>query len=105
MANLKEIRNRISSVTSTKQITSAMKMVSAAKLRKSQTAIVQLRPYSYQMEEVVCRLIEDNTEDIPCMKKRRTENKILLVALTSNKGLCSVFNSSIIKLTKKRIEE
>lgn len=105
MANLKEIRNRIASVSSTKQITSAMKMVSAAKLRKSQLAIVQLRPYSSQMEAMVYRLAGDKTEGIPFIKTKKDDNKILLITLTSNKGLCSVFNSSIIKLTKKRIEE
>lgn len=105
MANLKEIRNRIASVSSTKQITSAMKMVSAAKLRKSQSAIVQLRPYSSQMEAMVYRLADDKTEEIPFIKTKKDDNKILLIALTSNKGLCSVFNSSIIKLTKKIIEE
>lgn len=105
MANLKEIRNRISSVSSTKQITSAMKMVSAAKLRKSQGAIVQLRPYSQLMNEVVCRLTDSNIEDITYLKTKKIEKKVLLISLTSNKGLCSTFNSSIIKLTKLRINK
>lgn len=105
MANLKEIRNRISSVSSTKQITSAMKMVSAAKLRKSQGAIVQLRPYAQLMNEVVCRLTDSNIEDITYLKAKKIEKKVLLISLTSNKGLCSTFNSSIIKLTKLRINK
>lgn len=105
MANLKEIRNRISSVSSTKQITSAMKMVSAAKLRKSQGAIVQLRPYAQLMNEVVCRLTDSNIEDITYLKAKKIEKKVLLIPLTSNKGLCSTFNSSIIKLTKLRINK
>lgn len=105
MANLKEIRNRISSVSSTKQITSAMKMVSAAKLRKSQGAIVQLRPYAQLMNEVVCRLTDSNIEDITYLKAKKIEKKVLLIPLTSNKGLCSTFNSSIIKLTKQRINK
>ena len=105
MANLKEIRNRISSVSSTKQITSAMKMVSAAKLRKSQGAIVQLRPYAQLMNEVVCRLTDSNIEDITYLKEKKIEKKVLLIPLTSNKGLCSTFNSSIIKLTKLRINK
>ena len=105
MANLKEIRNRISSVSSTKQITSAMKMVSAAKLRKSQGAIVQLRPYAQLMNEVVCRLTDSNIEDITYLKTKKIEKKVLLIPLTSNKGLCSTFNSSIIKLTKLRINK
>ncbi len=105
MANLKEIRNRISSVSSTKQITSAMKMVSAAKLRKSQSAIVQLRPYTKIMNEVVYRLVDSSVEDIPYLKAKKEEKKILLISLTSNKGLCSTFNSSIVKLTRQRIDK
>ena len=105
MANLKEIRNRISSVSSTKQITSAMKMVSAAKLRKSQGAIVQLRPYSQLMNAIVCRLTDSNIEDITYLKAKKIEKKVLLISLTSNKGLCSTFNSSIIRLTKQRIDQ
>lgn len=105
MANLKEIRNRISSVSSTKQITSAMKMVSAAKLRKSQGAIVQLRPYSQLMNAIVCRLTDSNIEDITYLKAKKVEKKVLLISLTSNKGLCSTFNSSIIRLTKQRIDQ
>ena len=79
-------------------------MVSAAKLRKSQSAIVQLRPYSKLMEEMVGRLV-DNVEDTTYLKPKKKEEKVLLVALTSNKGLCSTFNSSVIKLTKQRIDK
>lgn len=103
MANLKEIRNRIASVSSTKQITSAMKMVSAAKLRKSQSAIQKLRPYSLQMSEIVAKLGSSDNADIPYARKNKNEKNILLISLTSNKGLCSTFNSSIIKLTINRI--
>lgn len=102
MANLKEIRNRISSVTSTCQITSAMKMVSAAKLRKSQSAIQQLRPYTQLMAEITGRLSDGALSDIPALCVHKKEEKVLLVALTSNKGLCSTFNSSIVKLVNKR---
>ncbi|MBR1770252.1 MAG: ATP synthase F1 subunit gamma [Bacteroidales bacterium] len=104
MANLKEIRNRIASVTSTRQITSAMKMVSAAKLRKSQSAIIQLRPYVKMMSEITLRLLHTD-RDVPFLRSNKGEEKILLLVLTSNKGLCSVFNSSIVKLAKKRINE
>ncbi|MCF0210727.1 MAG: ATP synthase F1 subunit gamma [Bacteroidales bacterium] len=104
MANLKEIRNRIASVSSTKQITSAMKMVSAAKLRKSQSAIQKLRPYSQKMTEIMDRLGSAEGVYTPFARKAKEEKNILLIALTSNKGLCSTFNSSIIKLTASRID-
>ena len=106
MANLKEIRTRIASVKSTQQITSAMKMVSAAKLRKSQTAIMTLRPYYRKMNDIIVKLGKSMTDELPFNRKPKTKDqKILLIALTSNKGLCSTFNSSIIKMTSKRIEE
>lgn len=106
MANLKEIRTRIASVKSTQQITSAMKMVSAAKLRKSQTAITLLRPYANKMSEIIARLGEAMTDDIPFTRHpNQKQENILLIVLTSNKGLCSTFNSSIIKLSTKRINE
>ena len=104
MANLKEIRNRIASVSSTKQITSAMKMVSAAKLRKSQSAIQKLRPYSQKMTEIMDRLGSAEGVYTPFARKAKEEKNILLIALTSNKGLCSTFNSSIIKFTASRID-
>jgi F-type H+-transporting ATPase subunit gamma len=103
MANLKEIRTRIASVASTQQITSAMKMVSAAKLRKSQTAIMKLRPYSNKMTEIMDKLGSSSSADMPYARKEKQEKDVLLIALTSNKGLCSTFNSSIIKTTISRI--
>jgi F-type H+-transporting ATPase subunit gamma len=103
MANLKEIRNRIASVASTQQITSAMKMVSAAKLRKSQTAIMKLRPYSSKMTEIMDKLGSSSSADMPYARKEKQEKDVLIIALTSNKGLCSTFNSSIIKATINRI--
>lgn len=103
MANLKEIRNRIASVSSTKQITSAMKMVSAAKLRKSQTAIQKLRPYSKKLTEIMDRVVGSGCLDVPYARTEKQEKNVLLIALTSNKGLCSTFNSSIVKLTASRI--
>ncbi|MFW5644911.1 MAG: ATP synthase F1 subunit gamma, partial [Bacteroidota bacterium] len=100
MANLKEIRTRISSVTSTRQITSAMKMVAAAKLRKSQETITQLRPYSEKLTEVL-RAISDTLvqDEENLFVKKRSVQKALLVVVTSNKGLCGNFNSTIIKQT------
>lgn len=97
MANLKEIRNRIVSVNSTKQITSAMKMVSAAKLRRAQDAVVQMRPYSNKMQEIISNIsvgldsVDGEYSDI------RTIKNVLLVGITSNRGLCGGFNNNVIK--------
>lgn len=100
MANLKEIRTRITSVSSTRQITSAMKMVSASKLRKAQDAILQLRPYAEKLKEILSAIADSLKEDEenPYITTREPE-KILLVVITSNKGLCGGFNSSVIKRT------
>lgn len=105
MANLKEIRNRISSVSSTMQITSAMKMVSAAKLKRAQDAITKLRPYAsklrYILENVSGTL--DLSEN-PFSENRGNE-KVLLVAVTSNRGLCGGFNSNVIKKVQLLMRE
>ncbi len=98
MANLKEIRNRIASVSSTMQITSAMKMVSAAKLKKAQDAITAMRPYANKLTELLQSL--SATLDADSGSKfadQREVNKVLVVAITSNRGLCGAFNSNIIK--------
>lgn len=97
MANLKEVRNRIVSVNSTKQITSAMKMVSAAKLRRAQDAVVRLRPYAAKLQDILANVSSslDSSEGI-YSKERRVEN-VLLVAITSNRGLCGAFNNNVIK--------
>ena len=102
MANLKEIRNRISSVSSTMQITSAMKMVSAAKLKKAQDAITAMRPYANKLTELIQNLSQslDSEEPNPYTQQRPVQ-KILLVALTSNRGLCGGFNSNILKEVKR----
>ncbi|HZW62656.1 MAG TPA: ATP synthase F1 subunit gamma [Flavobacteriaceae bacterium] len=98
MANLKEIRNRISSVSSTMQITSAMKMVSAAKLKKAQDAITAMRPYADKLTELLQALSATLDADSGSkFAEQRPENKILIVAITSNRGLCGAFNSNIIK--------
>ena len=98
MANLKEIRNRIASVSSTMQITSAMKMVSAAKLKKAQDAITAMRPYSNKLTELIRGLSSNMEADgINAYSEQREINKVLLVAITSNIGLCGAFNSNIIK--------
>ena len=104
MANLKEIRTRIASVSSTQQITSAMKMVSASKLRKSQNAILKLRPYSAKMTEIIQNLCGSEKEEMPLARQSKVLNHVLILVLTSNKGLCSTFNSNVIKATNQRIE-
>ena len=98
MANLKEIRNRISSVSSTMQITSAMKMVSAAKLKKAQDAITAMRPYSNKLTELLQSLSATLDADSGSkFAEQRDVNKVLLVAISSNRGLAGAFNSNIIK--------
>ncbi len=98
MANLKEIRNRISSVSSTMQITSAMKMVSAAKLKKAQDAITAMRPYSEKLTELLQNLSATLDADTGSKySDQREANKILVVAITSNRGLAGAFNTNIIK--------
>ncbi|SMC38759.1 ATP synthase F1 subunit gamma [Cellulophaga tyrosinoxydans] len=98
MANLKEIRNRIASVSSTMQITSAMKMVSAAKLKKAQDAITAMRPYSDKLTELLQSLSASLEGDAGSVYAQNREvNKVLVVAITSNRGLCGAFNTNIIK--------
>ena len=98
MANLKEIRNRIASIGSTMKITSAMKMVSAAKLKKAQDAIIQMRPYSNKLTELLQNLSATlDSDDGGEFTQKRDVNKVLIVAITSNRGLCGGFNSSVIK--------
>jgi F-type H+-transporting ATPase subunit gamma len=105
MANLKEIRNRITSVSSTMQITSAMKMVSAAKLKKAQDAITAMRPYAEKLTELLQNLsatLEGDTGGE--FTTQREIKKVLVVAITSNRGLCGAFNSNVIKAAKIRSE-
>jgi len=106
MANLKEIRNRITSIKSTMQITSAMKMVSAAKLKKAQDAIIAMRPYSSKLTELLQNLSATLDGDTGgAYSKQREVSKVLLVVVTSNRGLCGGFNSSITKEVVKTISE
>jgi len=105
MANLKEIRNRIGSVQSTKQVTSAMKMVSAAKLRKATDAIIKMRPYANKMHEILSHVSESvDLEGNPYQAKREV-NKVLIFVVASNRGLCGAFNSSAVKFALKVAEE
>lgn len=103
MANLKEVRTRIASVSSTQQITSAMKMVSAAKFRKAQNAIIGMRPYANQLAEILADLGTAGEVLTPYHQVRKTEN-VLLVVVTSNKGLCGAFNSNVIKQAQSRVD-
>ena len=103
MANLKEIRNRISSVSSTMQITSAMKMVSAAKLKKAQDAITAMRPYADKLTELLQNLSAGLESDSGSnYADNREVNKVLIVAISSNRGLAGAFNSNIVKEAKNR---
>jgi len=103
MGNLKEVRTRIASVSSTQQITSAMKMVSAAKFRRAQNAIVSMRPYDKQLSDIIRDINVEDGVDTP-YHAVRDEKKVLLVVVTSNKGLCGAFNSNIIKEATARIK-
>lgn len=103
MANLKEVRNRIVSVSSTQQITNAMKMVSAAKLRRATDAIIQLRPYANKLKEILSNLsgsVEGNTSPF---LENRAPNKVLVVIVTSNRGLAGAFNMNAIKAVNQLI--
>lgn len=105
MANLKEVRNRIVSVSSTQQITSAMKMVSAAKLRRAQDAITQMRPYASKLKEILENLSAslDNSEG--AYSKQREIKSVLIVIITSNRGLCGGFNANVIKVANRLARE
>ena len=106
MANLKEIRNRIASVSSTMQITSAMKMVSAAKLKKAQDAITAMRPYANKLTELIQNLSGSlDGEGQNPFTAQRAEEKILIISITSNRGLCGAFNANIIKETLRLSKE
>tara|TARA_B110000238_G_scaffold196105_1_gene236310 strand:- start:6946 stop:7776 length:831 start_codon:yes stop_codon:yes gene_type:complete len=106
MPNLKEIRNRITSIGSTMQITSAMKMVSAAKLKKAQDAIIAMRPYSSKLTELLQNLSATLDSDSGgAYSTKREVSKVLLVAVTSNRGLCGGFNSSVSKEIIKTVAE
>ena len=106
MGNLKEIRTRISSIESTQKITSSMKLVSAAKLRRAQSAIQYLRPYSEKLTEILHNLSASagSMEDMPLFEPRNPD-KVVIVVITSNKGLCGAFNANIIKAVNHLVEE
>ncbi len=103
---LKEVRNRIKSVQSTQQITKAMKMVSAAKLRRAQDAITQMRPYAKKLQEMLSNIVSSSDGDVAMdLAYERPIEKVLIIVVTSDRGLCGGYNSNLIKLTKQTILE
>ena len=106
MASLKEVKSRIASVSSTQQITKAMKMVAAAKLRKAQDNIIQMRPYSQKLSQILQNVSSQNDADVvnPYAENREVDN-VLIVAITSDKGLCGPFNSNVFKAVAQLIQD
>ena len=103
---LKEVRNRIKSVQSTQQITKAMKMVSAAKLRRAQDAIIQMRPYAQKLQEMLSNIVSNAEGDAAIkLAEVRAVDKVLLIVITSDRGLCGAYNSNVIKAAKATIED
>ncbi len=103
---LKEVRNRIKSVQSTQQITKAMKMVSAAKLRRAQDAITQMRPYAQKLQEMLGNIVSNNDGGINVsLAAERTVEKVLIIIVTSDRGLCGGYNSNLIKLAKQTAKD
>ena len=106
MPNLKEVRIRIASVKSTRQITSAMKMVSASKLRKAQNAVLNMRPFANKLQEIMQNLSHDlEGSDESVWTKDRGDNKVLIIPITSNRGLCGAFNANVVKISAALINE
>lgn len=105
MANLRDIRNRIESIQNTQQITKAMKMVAAAKLRKAQDRIIETRPYSYKMKEVVARLANNADEDNQLLQQPEKTERIAFIIIGSDRGLCGAFNNNLFKEVEQRIAE
>ena len=104
MPSLKEVRIRIDSVNSTQKITSAMKLVAASKLRRAQSAILTLRPYAAKLQEILANLSSSIDADEAIYSKDRVIENVLLVVVTSNRGLCGPFNANVVKATAHRIE-
>ncbi|GAA5520451.1 ATP synthase F1 subunit gamma [Aliifodinibius salicampi] len=105
MANLRDIRNRIESVKNTRQITKAMKMVAAAKLRKAQDRIIETRPYASKMKQIVGRLVQNASEDHELLREPESRNEVLFIIIGSDRGLCGAFNNNLFKVIGKKIEE
>jgi len=104
MANLRDIRNRITSVNNTQQITKAMKMVAAAKLRKAQNRMIETRPYAGKMKEVVARLVNNSSANNQLLKTPEQTERILLIVVGSDRGLCGGFNNNLFKVVEYKIQ-
>src|SRR6188472_1553707 len=103
---LKEVRNRIKSVQSTQQITKAMKMVSAAKLRRAQDAITQMRPYSQKLQEMLSNIVSNTEAEAGgALTSERAPEKVLIILITSDRGLCGGYNANLVKLARTAIAE
>src|ERR1700731_2305496 len=103
---LKEVRNRITSIRNSQQITKAMKMVSAAKLRRAQDAIVQMRPYAKKLQEMLGNIVSNAEGDVKMtLAAVRPVQKVLVIVITSDRGLCGGYNSNLIKLTRQLLKE
>ena len=103
---LKEVRNRIKSVQGTQQITKAMKMVSAAKLRRAQDAITQMRPYAKKLQEMLSNIVSSSDADVNmALAAERPVNKVMIIVVTSDRGLCGGYNSNLIKLARQTISD
>ncbi|MBN9298983.1 MAG: ATP synthase F1 subunit gamma [Filimonas sp.] len=103
---LKEVRNRIKSVQSTQQITKAMKMVSAAKLRRAQDAITQMRPYAQKLQEMLSNIVSNVEGDLNMsLAENRAVEKVLLIVITSDRGLAGAYNANVVKTTKQVIKD
>jgi F-type H+-transporting ATPase subunit gamma len=103
---LKEVRNRIKSIESTQQITKAMKMVSAAKLRRAQEAIIQMRPYAKKLQEMLINIVSNVEGDLSLkLAEERPVERVLFIVITSDRGLCGAYNSALVKLAKQTIAD
>ncbi|HWY97682.1 MAG TPA: FoF1 ATP synthase subunit gamma, partial [Bacteroidia bacterium] len=105
MPNLTEVRNRIASVNSTQQITSAMKMVSASKLKRAQDAVIQMRPFTAKLKEILDNLILSVGTEGSVYATDRPAEKVMILVITSNRGLCGGFNAYIVKAVNNLIRE
>jgi F-type H+-transporting ATPase subunit gamma len=105
MANLRDIRNRIESIKNTQQITRAMKMVAAAKLRKAQDRIIETRPYASKMKQVVARLVKNSGKDDVLLRKPESTDNVLFIVVGSDRGLCGGFNNNLFKFIEDTISK
>ena len=103
MANLRDIRDRINSVKNTQQITKAMKMVAAARLRKAQDRIMATRPYAFKLKEIIARLVRNTDQPLPLLEDRKEVNRVLFVVVGSDRGLCGGFNNNLFRVIEQRI--